>query len=209
MKHKSFIIFCLGLMSLVFVSASQAQFWGDSYSAITYNMGLTTGETKDFISPYSWRGLGLDFRKFNSEKSSFGLTLGWNIFHEETNETLAILNGSGHATGRQNRILNAFPIMLGFQYYGGEEGRARPYLGLNAGGFIIAQRMDIGIFSFQEDGWNWGGSPEVGLMVPMKSGDASLLLNVRYNYAFEGYDRGPYSYLSFNVGFAWSSYNQY
>ncbi|NUQ43610.1 MAG: hypothetical protein HUU32_19640, partial [Calditrichaceae bacterium] len=48
-------------------------------------------------------------------------------------------------------------------------------------------------------------APEIGVLLPLQS-SATLLLNVRYNYAFEGYGRGPYSYLGFNVGFAWSSY---
>ncbi len=202
------LFFSLSLLSLVFVSASYAQFGGDTYSAFTYNMGLPTADTKDFANAYSWRGIGLEFRKFSQSKSntSFGLSLGWNVFHEETNETITIANGRGAATGNQDRTINIFPLMVGVQVYGGEEGRARPYVGLYGPGFVVAQRLDIGVFSFQDDGWNWGLAPEVGMLVPIGGGGTNLLLNVRYNYAFEGYGRGPYSYIGFNVGFAWSSY---
>jgi hypothetical protein len=193
-------------MILGLASASQAQFMGDSYGAVTYNMGLPVSDTKDFTSAYSWRGMGLEFRKFNKENMSVGLSLGWNVFHEETNETIEIAEGRGSATGNQDRTINAFPLMVGFQIYGGQEGSARPYFGVSGPGFYIEQRLDIGVFSFQEDGWNWGLAPEVGLIVPVRGGDANMLLNVRYNYAFEGYGRGPYSYLGFNVGFAWASY---
>lgn len=206
MKHKSLILFLgLALGSFLFSTAGHAQWWGDSYSAVTYNMGLPVGDTKDFISPYSWRGMGLEFRKFNSPNTSFGFSLGWNVFHEESNETIEIASGSGSATGNQDRSINAFPIMVGFQYYLGQEGAARPYVGLSGPGYYMIQRLDIGVFSFQDDGWNWGLAPEIGFLVPLQS-EATLLLNIRYNYAFEGYDRGPFSYIGFNVGFAWSGY---
>jgi len=206
MKYQSFILFLgLALGSFLFSTAAYAQFWGQSYSAITYNMGLPVGDTKDFVSPYSWRGMGLEFRKFNSSNTSIGFSLGWNVFHEETSETIEIGDGRGHVTGNQDRSINAFPIMVGFQYYLGPEEGARPYVGLSGPGYYMIQRLEIGVFAFEDDGWNWGFAPEIGVLVPLQS-EATLLLNVRYNYAFEGYGRGPYSYLGFNVGFAWSSY---
>jgi hypothetical protein len=206
MKYQSSIFFLgFALWSLVFISTGHAQFWGDSYSAVTYNMGLPVGDTKDFTSPYSWRGIGLEFRKMNSANTSIGLSLGWNVFHEETNETIEFVEVSGHVTGNQDRSINAFPLMVGFQYYLGQDGGARPYLGLSGPGFYMIERLDIGVVSLQDDGWNWGVAPEIGFLVPLQSG-ATLLLNARYNYAFEGYGRGPYSYIGFNVGFAWSSY---
>lgn len=204
------LFFALSLMILGLTAASQAQFMGDSYGAVTYNMGLPVSDTKDFTDAYSWRGMGLEFRKFTKDNMSVGLSLGWNVFHQEVNETSPILEGrseiGGHATGNQDRTINAFPLMVGFQFYASDQGHARPYFGISGPGFYIEQRLDIGVFSFQEDGWNWGLAPEVGLLVPVAGGDANMLLNVRYNYAFEGYGRGPYSYLGFNVGFAWSSY---
>ncbi len=200
------LFFALSLMILGFASAGSAQFMTDSYSAITYNMALPTADTKDFANAYSWRGMGLEFRKFNKPNMSVGLSLGWNVLHEEVNGTVSIAGGRGDATGNQDRTINAFPLMVGFQVYGGEEGQARPYFGISGPGYYIEQRLDIGVFSFQEDGWNWGVAPELGFLVPVRGGDANLLLNVRYNYAFEGYDRGPYSYIGFNVGFAWGAY---
>ena len=205
---KRITILLSGLMVFAFASASEAQFVGDSYSAITYNMGLPMADTKDFIEAYSWRGMGLEFRKFTQPNMSVGLSLGWNVFHEEVFGTIEIgddRDGRGHVTGNQDRTINAFPLMVGIQFYAGDEGGTRPYFGLSGPGFYVEERLDIGIYSFEDNGWNWGVAPEVGLMVPLQT-DASLLLNVRYNYAFEGYGRGPYSYVGFNVGFSWSSY---
>jgi outer membrane protein W len=200
----------LSLLLLVFAPTSQAQFWGDSYSAITYNMALPLSDTKDFTNAYSWRGMGMEFRKFSKPNLSYGLSLGWNVLHEEVNGTGQILQGNsnlgGAATGNQDRTINAFPLMIGFQFYGGEEGGTRPYFGISGPGFYFEQRLDVGVFSFQDNGWNWGVAPEIGFLMPVGSSDSNLLLNVRYNYAFEGYDRGPYSYVGINVGFAWASY---
>ena len=199
------LFFALGLALLCLAPASQAQFTGDSYGAITYNMGLPVSDTKDFTSAYSWRGMGMEFRKFVKPSTSVGLSLGWNVFHEEVFGTIALGDDRGHATGNQDRTINAFPLMVGFQFYGGQEGSARPYAGFYGPGFYVEQRLDVGIYSLQDDGWNWGLAPELGIIVPLQSG-ANMLLNVRYNYAFEASGRGPFQYLGFNVGFAWAHY---
>lgn len=199
------LFFALSLIILGMAPASQAQFMGDSYGAFTYNMGLPVSDTKDFTNAYSWRGMGMEFRKFVKPNTSAGLSLGWNVFHEEVNGTVALGDDRGHATGNQDRTINAFPLMVGFQFYGGDEGGTRPYFGLYGPGYYIEQRLDVGLYSFQDDGWNWGLAPEVGVLVPLQSG-ANMLLNVRYNYAFEADGRGPFSYLGFNVGFAWVTY---
>ena len=84
MKRK-FLLPALSLVLLGLASAGQAQFMGDSYGAITYNMGLPMSDTKDFTDAYSWRGMGLEFRKFVKNTTSVGLSLGWNVFHDEVN----------------------------------------------------------------------------------------------------------------------------
>src|SRR5262245_9195752 len=172
-----FIAFSLVILGMA--PASQAQFAGDSYGAITYNMGLPVSDTKDFTDAYSWRGMGLEFRKFVKPTTSVGLSLGWNVFHQEVNGTLEIGNNRGHATGNQDRTINAFPLMVGFQFYGGHEGGTRPYFGLYGPGYYVEQRLDLGIYSFQDDGWNWGLAPEVGLIMPLQSG-TNLILKLRY-----------------------------
>jgi hypothetical protein len=53
------------------------------------------------------------------------------------------------------------------QYFVKRKG-IRPYIGLNAGGFYMLQRFDIGIHSFQEDEWQWGIAPEIGVVVQLK-----------------------------------------
>jgi len=204
MKYKTLLLL-LSLLLLAVAPASQAQFMGDSYGAATYNMGLPLSDTKDFTNTYSWRGMGLEFRKFTKPNMSVGLSLGWNVFHEEVNGTVDFSNGRGAATGNQDRTINAFPLMVGLQVYGGHEGSARPFIGVYGPGYYIEQRLDMGIYSFQDDGWNWGLAPEIGFLVPLQSG-ANMLLSARYNYAFEASGRGPFNYLGFNVGFAWSNY---
>jgi len=207
MKYKYFIIFPGLVLSGLILNPgkSYAQLWSDSYGALTYNMGLPMGDTKDYTDFYSWRGVGMEFRKFYSTNISLGLSFGWNVFHDESSGTYEIVNGSGHVTGDADKTINALPIMASIQYYLGEGGGTRPYIGLNGPGFYMIQRMDIGVFSFQDEGWNWGLAPEVGFVLPLQS-EASMLFDIRYNYAFEMDNRGPYSYIGINIGLAWTTF---
>ena len=91
----------------------------------------------------------------------------------------------GAITGLQDRTINAIPIMLNAHQYFGKRKGIRPYIGLNAGGFWMLQRFDIGIYRFQEDEWQWGIAPEIGVLVPLK-GNSSIIVNGKYNYAFTG-----------------------
>lgn len=205
MKHRS-LFFALSLVILGIAPAGHAQLWfmGDSYGAFTYNLALPTGDTKDFADPISWRGAGLEFRKFINANSSVGLSLGWNVFYEKVDGTVEIGDGIGHATGVQDRTINAYPLMVGYQFYFGRKDGSRPYLGIQGAGYYVEKRLDIGLYSFENNGWNWGLAPELGILLPLERG-ANMLLNVRYQYAFETSGRGPYSYVGLNLGFAWAN----
>lgn len=186
-------------------SQVQAQKW---FSAMTYQVSYPMDDTKEYTDKISWRGFGLDFRYATSRSTSVGFNLGWNVFHERTFESAEIkLEGNpGVVTGTQDRYLNSFPIMLSFHFYIGPRRGIRTFIGLNAGGYIMLQRLGIGIVAIQEDRWEWGVAPELGIAFPT-SFDGGFLLGAKYNYALTGKSvLGTdinHSYLTFNVGFYW------
>ena len=196
------MLFCCSL--LLSEGLAQKHNW---FGAATYQISLPVGDTKDFTNSTSFRGVGLDFRYTIEKSTTVGLAFGWNVFNERKTET-AQLEGEnpGAVTGTQDRFLNAFPIMANVHYYFGERRGIRPYVGLNAGGYYMLQRFEIGIVGLNEDRWEWGIAPEAGVIFPVERGFA-IMVNAKYNYAFTG--KSPlgtdikHSYVGLNVGFVW------
>lgn len=184
-----------------------AQEWS---TALSYQISLPSGDTKDFTDKTSFRGIGLDFRKEITRATSIGLFFGWNVFYERTSETIEIQTEKpGALTGTQDRYLNSFPIMLTVQHSFGKSGELQPYAGLNIGGFYMVQKLGIGLSQFQNDQWQWGGAPELGLIIPVER-DTDIIINAKYNYAFTGESAVDadvnYSYWMIGIGCAWSGY---
>jgi hypothetical protein len=178
------------------------------FSGLSYNMGLTTGDTRDFVKDYSWRGFGFEIRNYKGNNVSFGASLSWNIFDEKTSELIRLEDGA--ISGTQIRTFNAFPLMLNAHYYVGNNFDAiRPYFGLNVGTYYITQRLEIGILAFEENNWHFGLAPEFGIVFPSYSG-STFFINARYNYAFKagksigGNEGWDFKYWGFNVGVAFS-----
>ena len=206
MKTNKFFmaIFLSGILCLLGVQPGQAQAW---YAGAAYQISFPMGDTKDFTDATSFRGGGLDFRKSINPSTTVGFTFGWNVFYERTTETIEIkTEDPGAITGLQDRTINAFPIMVGVHKYFGREAGPRPFIGLNAGGYVMLQRFEIGLLTFQNDQWQWGVAPEIGIAIPTKS-HTTLLITGKYNYAFTGESAVGSdvnnSYLSLGFGVAW------
>jgi hypothetical protein len=181
---------------------SQKEQW---YGAFTYSVSIPTGDTKSFVEEISWRGIGLDYRYMIDRTYSVGLNFGWNVFYERAeNKTTQTENGA--VTGTSDRTINAFPIMANIHYYFGERKSIRPYVGLNAGGYVMNQRFEIGVFAWERDSWEWGIAPEAGVVIPVER-DFGIILNGKYNYALTGEDVFEttinHTYWQINAGFVW------
>ena len=181
---------------------SQKEQW---YGAFTYSVSIPTGDTKSFVEEISWRGIGLDYRYMIDRTYSVGLNFGWNVFYERAeNKTTQTENGA--VTGTSDRTINAFPIMANIHYYFGERKSIRPYVGLNAGGYVMLQRFEIGVFAWERDSWEWGIAPEAGVVIPVER-DFGIILNGKYNYALTGEDVFEttinHTYWQINAGFVW------
>lgn len=195
-----FAVFTLALL-MFGTGYSQREQW---YGALTYSVSIPSGDTKTFVDEISWRGVGLDYRYLIDRKYSVGLFLGWNVFYERTDKTTEVEKGA--ITGTSDRYINAFPIMANIFYYFGKRKSIRPYVGLNAGGYYMLQRFEIGVAAWQEDQWQWGIAPEAGVVIPVER-DFGIMLNGKYNYAFTGESVFGTdinnSYWQINAGFVW------
>jgi hypothetical protein len=203
MKHLQTISIA-GLLLASMATPSLAQNW---YGIATWNISVPTEDTKKFVDETSFRGFGLEFRKEFRPATTVGIMASWEVFHTRTTETLEF--GSGTVTGSQDRYINSFPIMLGLHRYLGAEGGTRPYLGINAGGFILIQTLRIGLAEVEDDSWEWGVMPEAGIVVPIDRG-AAFIANARYSWALTGENLtgndATLSYWGIRVGFVWEQY---
>lgn len=201
-------LFLTGMFFLALPGQAVAQ---SGFGALSYQVSIPFGDTKTFADKVSWRGVGLDFRRFLDSGSTVGLTFGWNVIHERrtSTEQVTLNENPGAVTGVQDRTVNSFPIMLNVHKYLGQDGGNQPFLGLNAGGFIMRQRFNIGLQSFDENQWQWGVAPEIGVIIPV-SLSSTVMINAKYYYAFTGNNvvGGDinHSYLSIGLGFAWENW---
>ena len=181
-----------------------AQKW---FGTATYQISFPLGDTKDYTDNTSFRGVGLDFRYTLNKSTTVGITLGWNVFYERNDETILVeTENPGAITGTQDRYLNSFPIMASIHYYFGQKRGIRPYLGLNAGVYRMIQRLGIGISAIQNNRWEWGVAPEVGIIFPVDR-ELAILINGKYNYTFTGESVVGtdinHSYVTVGLGLVW------
>jgi len=204
---KTIRILALAIVAVLALhSPSRAQQW---YGIVTWNISQPDGDTKEFVDETSFRGFGLEFRKLFNPKTTIGIMGSWEVFHERTDANESVSIGPVTVTGSQDHYINSFPIMLGLHRYLGSEGGTRPYFGINAGGFVLIQTIRVGLAEFEEDSWEWGVMPEVGLVMPVQRG-AAFIANLRYSYAITGEDLDggdrELRYWGVRVGFAWEQY---
>lgn len=202
---KSIRIFALmGLVLVCLPAASNAQRW---FGMATWNISFPLEDTEKFVGETSYGGFGLDFRKQIKPATTVGFMASWEVFHERTSESIELENAT--ITGSQDRYINSFPIMMGLHRYFGNEGGRRPYIGINAGGFVVIQTLRIGVAEIEEDSWEWGIMPEAGFIFPLESG-AALVANARYSMGLTGENlRGDESLLTYwgvRIGFVWEQY---
>ncbi len=184
------------LLVIICSVAVQAQ---SSFFGMTYDVSIPTGDTEKFVSGVQWRGFGLEGRWNTSKNITLGFAWDWNVFHESSLETAELETGA--VTGNQNRTINAFPFLFTAHYYLKGGSFVQPYFGIGAGTYLVKKRLDVGIFTLEEEKWHFGLAPEIGFLFPMDLG-FNLQVKLRYNYVIKNGDAEAESYLGINVGFA-------
>ena len=181
------------LLVLLMVSASS----GQDLVSLSYQTAVPMSSTSDFIEKTSFRGFGMEWRQFVQSDISAGIAFNWNVFHQVRSELAE--RGNIQISGTQNRTLNILPLLVTGHYYMAKRGTTRAYAGLAAGAFFVKNRLDIGVFSFNDDSWHFGVAPEIGLEIPI-SLDTAGLISIKYDYAFKSGDKEAQSYVGINFG---------
>ena len=191
------------LLTVVIMAAAVTGFSQALYT-INYTMSFATGETSDYISKASFRGISFDGRGFLTDNISLGGHVNWSTFYEKVPEA-TYTDDTRSITGTQFRYINAFPILFNAHYYTGTaEGETRFYVGLGVGTYSINQRTDMGVWSVEDHTWHFGFAPEIGVLIPV--GYASgINVSLKWNYAVKSNDSIDYNWFGLNIGYAWGN----
>ncbi len=191
-------------LALILMTPASAQ---EGLSILSWNISFPSGNTKDFSQDNeSFRGVAFQYRYFPQPSLSFGLYAGWQVFNGETSETIEVDREEfkGAVTGKQWRYINTFPIMANVHFYAGRSGGTQFFLGLNGGGIIIEERLDINIWAIKSSKWHWGLAPEIGVNLPLGY-NAGLAVSAIYHYAFSAGEKlvgesSKHQFLAINIG---------
>jgi len=194
MKKIFLIVIFAAFGSMAF--AQETSMW-----SLTYNMSIPMGETADFISKTSFRGIAVEGRQFIDNNFSIGGSVGWNTFYEKKDKLTTEYENITF-TGTHYRYLNAFPIYVNAAYYLNEGSYIRPYLAANVGLIVTEYRNDVGLYTIQEKPAKFGFGPEVGVLIETESG-TGFTLNCKYNMGTKTSETKAFSSLGINVGFIW------
>jgi hypothetical protein len=191
------------LLVLLILFFSFGAFGQDWLNGVTYQISFPLSDTKDFTNKTSFRGVGLDFRKFVKQNVTVGLAADWNVFHEVTDELIDLNTVNpdryGDVSGTQNRIVNAFPILATAHYYFGRENMFN--IGLGVGTYYVKNRLEIGVVAINSNNWHFGLAPEIGFK-KLVGYTTNFFVSAKYNYAFKTKEIQP-SYVALRVGFLW------
>ncbi|MFT6801147.1 MAG: opacity protein-like surface antigen [Salibacteraceae bacterium] len=175
----------------------------DNFFGITYNTAMPMGESADFIDNYSWGAMGLEWKKMTTDNLSIGVNLSWQIFSQKVDfGTIEIPDSRLVVTGTQLRYFNYFPMTATASYHFNPQGKIIPFVGAGAGLYRVLQRFDISGFTYNQDSWNFGFYPEVGVLIPT-GGSADFFVNSKYHYILPSNGYQSHSYLNVNIGFSY------
>ena len=182
--------------SLLIVLLTVSAHGQDSMPYITYNIGIPSGDMRDFASDTSYAGLEIGYRYIVQKDISVGFNVGWNYFKDKETGLTEIDNG--HVYGRRGNYIDLFPMMVSGHYYFKTQKELKFYTGLNMGTSYVREKQAVGVFTMSDTHWHFAFAPEAGLIYPMTTTD--LMFNIKYNYAFEASDSIDYSYWGINIG---------
>lgn len=189
------------IITILFLLLSEAMI-AQSKTNIHYSIGFPMGDTKDYISKTSWRGVLFEYEKEITPYIGVGIQSGWNTFYEAlARATYPLTNGA--ITSKQYRYINSVPIhVTGKYYFKDEESIIRPFVGLGLGTNYIEQRTDNGLFSDKDDAWVFTFVPKAGFLIPINF-KSSATVSVDYNSTSKGGGVPKQSWLGLNIGISW------
>lgn len=199
---KKVFVIILVMLGVSMISRVDAQMLN-----INYRMSAPLGDSHDFISNMSFRGMSADYHYYISEHFAVGLTLGWNTYYKHYDYK------TGHflmrdekvtITGDQFRYLNVIPIMASFRYQLTKgDAAVLPYIGIGIGTNWAETRLEIGDLVAKEKGWQFAFAPEIGMVIPFCE-HVGMNVAAQYQYSVKASGLPTLQDLGIKVGLAFN-----
>lgn len=173
---------------------------------VSWDMNAPIGQTADFVSNFSFRGVSLDASWFVTENVALGASIGWGLFYEKTEKiTETHMDGAVSLTGKRQKYNNFVPLLFNAEYYFlSSTSAVRPFIGLGIGASWSELMCNVGLYQAYEKNWMFTLAPEVGIIIPIVN-NFNAFAKVKYLQGFwkDGNDLQSFT---ISVGFAFATY---
>jgi outer membrane protein W len=192
MKKILLVFLLTGMISLTQLNA-QVDFF-----SVQYSIGFGTGDMSEFIEKTSWRGVSFEYRSFVTPNVGVGIESGVNTFYEKK-DYATYTEGTRSLSGTQYRYINTVPILAAVDYYFQPDAQINPFLGLGIGTIYNRRDLDMGLYTIEEEAWQFALRPELGVLFNVSEG-LDLMLAAKYYAGFRGGDLDAQNYFTINLG---------
>ena len=194
-KIIALIIFC----SVVSMNGLFSQV--ENHLSVQYDMSFGIGNLGSYISNGSFRGVSAQYRYAVTHNLLLGFDAGWNVFYQKKPyDTYTV--GTQTLSGIQYRYQNEVPLLVAADWVFMPENSFQPYIGIGIGTIYSERITWMGLWSLEQNPWQFALKPELGMMYKMSSGTA-FKLGLKY-YTGMGGELDTQSYFTVSVGFAWA-----
>ncbi|WP_067150054.1 outer membrane beta-barrel protein [Pseudotamlana agarivorans] len=174
----------------------------EKYS-LSYIIGIPSGPTADFTPSTSFRGVGFDFTYMLSKELGIGASVGLQTFYDDLGKQ-TITDGTETTTATRYHYINSLPVYATASYFFNNSNNVTPFVSLGIGLMYNQIDEEIGVYTLEDDAWQFSMRPEIGLEYTINYG-VSLRAAGRYNYAAKSGDVDGLSHFGIALGVTWSN----
>jgi len=195
-------IYLIVIALIIFVGRpAKAQEAGSNLVSLQYSVSFSLGDLNDYIKKVSALGILIDYRFMANDNIYAGVELGGNLFYEKkdyasyTRETMTL-------TGVQWRYVSTMPLIVNVGYVFNPASDFSPYAGIGLGTLYHEVELDVGIYEFTQNQWQFAVKPELGVIYkPMP--EIGILLGAKSYNGFKTDNSKAINYIALNIGIVW------
>lgn len=172
---------------------------------LNYQTAIPLGDSRDYISNMSFRGAGIDYHHFLTDRFAIGGQLSWNTYYKNpgyVTGNFMLNNDKVTITGDQFRYLNVVNLMASGRYFFTNENAVIcPYAGMGIGTNWGETRLEVGHYVAQEKAWQFAVAPVIGCIIPVCD-FFGFNIGAKYQYSAKARSLPALQHFGINIGFS-------
>lgn len=172
---------------------------------LNYQTAIPLGDSRDYINNMSFRGAGIDYHHFLTDRLAIGGQLSWNTYYKNpgyVTSNFMLNNDKVTITGDQFRYLNVVNLMASGRYFFTNKNAAIcPYAGMGIGTNWGETRLEVGHYVAQEKAWQFAVAPEIGCIIPFCD-FFGFNIGAKYQYRAKARSLPALQHFGINIGFS-------